>query len=448
MARSLVGESPDSGSAHELSESLSARARRNQWRDGRPASKVRVETEGYKLQTEFTTSGSSGSAVPQTSQSATATHGVSAPVPVGPRNGETGSPYRKLAALFEEYRGTSHLVIIQGAPDPDAISSALSLEFLGAQYDMDTTILCFQHVSHHENRALVKRLGIKLVRYAPEFDLSPYGIYSLVDSQRSQTPIDVRLEEAGIKFFAFLDHHREDSSPPPALFVDVRQNVSCTASICAEYLREAFPQGLVPGDPNQVRLATALMHGIRSDTSKFLTATRFEYDMSAFLAPCVDSQTIELIERKVLSSAMLDMFENALVNRRIHDNFIFSDVGFVRAADRDGIPQAAELLLAREGTDTVLVFGIVDERYIDGSLRTRSETINPDEFLKGFLGVSPESGRYYGGGNIRDRGAFQIPLGFFSMHEDKSLVYTMCRQVIEKAFLDYIGKTEDKDGGA
>ncbi len=368
-------------------------------------------------------------------------------VPYKNGSGEASPSYRKLVAAFENFRGHSHLVILQGTPDPDAISSALTLEFLGLQYDIDTTILCFNNVSHHENRALVKRLGIQLTRYSPEFDLSPYSIYSIVDSQRTQTPIDTRLFEHNIKFFAFIDHHREDMVTPQAMFVDIRPLSASTAAICTEYLKGAFPAGLVPGDPAQVRLATALMHGIRSDTSKFLTASRFDYEASAFLAPCIDNQVIELIERKVLTSSMLDMFENALVNRRIHDNFIFSDVGFVRSIDRDGIPQVAELLLCREGTDTVLVFGIVDEKIIDGSLRTRSETISPDEFLKGFLGISPESGRYYGGGNIRDRGGFQIPLGFFSLHEDKNLVYTMARQVIENSFLDYIGKTEGKTEG-
>lgn len=368
------------------------------------------------------------------------------------RNGAVdtgGHTYRKLSAQFERFRGAGHLIVIQGTPDPDAISSALALDFLGAQFEISSTILCFHNISHHENRALVKRLGIQLTRYTPEFDLSSYRVYSIVDSQRSQTPIDSRLEDHHIQLLAFIDHHREDTTtPPPALFADIRPLAASTAAICTEYLREAFPSGLAPGDPNQVRLATALMHGIRSDTSRFLTATRFDYDAAAFLAACVDNQVIELIERKVLTSSMLDMFENALVNRRIHDNFIFSDVGFVRSVDRDAIPQVAELLLAREGTDTVLVFGIVDEKYIDGSLRTRSETINPDEFLKGFLGVSPESGKYYGGGNIRDRGGFQIPLGFFSLHEDKNLVYTMARQVIENSFLEYIGKAEEKGGAS
>lgn len=357
---------------------------------------------------------------------------------------ESGSAYDRLAKQLAEFRGANHLVILQGTPDPDAISSGLALGFLGNHFEIDTTILCFHGVSHHENRALVKRLGINLVKYTPEFDVSGFSAYSIVDSQKVQTPIDIRLEEYNLSMLAFIDHHREDTVAPPAAFVDIRPQVGSTAAILTEYLRAAIPEGLTPSDPEQVGLATALMHGLRSDTSRFSLATQADYEAAAYLSPCVDTQVIELIERKVLAPAMIDMFENALVNRRIHDNFIVSDVGFARAADRDAIPQVAELLLAREGTDTVLVFAIIDETIIDGSLRTRSETINPDEFLKEVLGASPESGKYYGGGNIRDRGGFQIPLGFFRLHEDKNQIYTIVREVIEKSFLDYIGKTHRK----
>ena len=353
---------------------------------------------------------------------------------------DSASQYHRLAAVLERYCGQSHVVILQGTPDPDALSSALALGHLCSRFDIDTTLLAFSGVSHHENRALVKRLGIDIARYNSEFDLSQYSLYSIVDAQKSTTPIDAKLHDAHVQFCAFIDHHREDATQPHAMFVDIRPSFGSTAAILCEYLQAAFPHGLSPNDPEHVRIATALMHGIRSDTGRFATATRAEYEAGAFILPCVDSKVISLIERKVLSPAMLDMFERALRNRRVHDNFILADVGFVRAADRDGIPQVAEFLLAREGTDTVLVFGIVEEKTIDGSLRTNSETINPDEFLKGFLGASPENGQFYGGGNIRDRVGFQIALGFISMHEDKDLVYRMAREVIEMSFLDYIGK--------
>jgi nanoRNase/pAp phosphatase (c-di-AMP/oligoRNAs hydrolase) len=349
---------------------------------------------------------------------------------------------QELISLLKEREGENHLVILQGTPDPDAISSAMALQFLGTLYDIETTILCFVKPSHQENRALVKRLGIDLLVYDEnKMDWSDYSAYSIVDSQKYYTPVDNYLEENEITFLAFVDHHREDiTTPPHAKFIDIRPYVSSTASILCEYLQLAFPKGLEPADAEHTKLATALMHGIRSDTQKLVSATRLEYKAAQFIAPCVDTNVIEMIERQVLTASMLGILENALVRRRVHDNFIFSDVGYVRASDRDGIPQAAELLLQREGTDTVLVVGVVDDKTIDGSLRTRSETISPDEFLKGFLGASPENGLYYGGGNIKDRGGFQIPLGFLGRHEDKDQVYAMGLEVIEKSFLDYIGR--------
>ena len=348
--------------------------------------------------------------------------------------------FTRFIDLFEKYRGSQHLIILQGTPDPDAISSALALDLIGGQFEIETTILTFKAISHHENRTLVKRLGINLHRYEKDFDFSGFASYSIVDSQKWQTPIERELKDSGIEFFAFFDHHKEETTAPPALFVDVRTHVASAAAILTEYLQVVFSDGLSSSDAEHVRVATALMHGMRTDTKKFALATEQEYRASAFLAHCVDVQAIDSIEKKVLAPSMLDMFERAFVNRRIHDNFVITDVGFLRGSDRDAIPQITELLLAREGTDTVLVFGIVDEQIIDGSLRTCSESINPDEFLKSVLGVSPESGLHYGGGNIRDKGGFQIPLGFFSMCEDSQQVYQMVRQVIETKFLNHTGR--------
>ena len=352
-----------------------------------------------------------------------------------------GGSLKDLLQAYEKSSGASQLVVLQGAPDPDAISSALALDFIASEYEVDTTILTFHNISHHENRALVKRLGINLIRYDREFDLSRFKYYSIVDSKKCQTPIDHKLKESDVEFLAFIDHHRDEGIIPPAKFVDIRPNYQSTAAIICDYLREIYPSGLVVGDELHMRLATALMHGIRTDTQRFTKSSSYDYKAAAYLSSCVDNKSIKLIERRVLTPSILAMLEAALVNHSLHDNFIFSHVGYVRQVDRDGIPQAADLLLSREGTDTVLVFGIVDDNTIDGSFRTSSETINPDEFLKGLLGASPDSGEYYGGGNIRDRGGFQIPLGFLSLYEDKDQVYGMAKDLIEKVFLEHIGKS-------
>jgi nanoRNase/pAp phosphatase (c-di-AMP/oligoRNAs hydrolase) len=136
----------------------------------------------------------------------------------------------------------------------------------------------------------------------------------------------------------------------------------------------------------------------------------------------------------------MDMIQKALERKQVLDNFICTDVGFVRREHRDGIPQAAEFLLQREGSDTVLVFGIVDGKTVDGSLRTRSDTMNPDTFLKRAFGHDEDTHTYYGGGNIRDKGGFQIPLGFLSQHTDRELLYRMTCELVQDKFLEAIGR--------
>ena len=64
---------------------------------------------------------------------------------------------------------------------------------------------------------------------------------------------------------------------------------------------------------------------------------------------------------------------------------MFSGVGYVREEDRDGIGQCADYLLHREGIDTVIVYGVVGGEFVDGSLRTKSHTLDPDKWIKMFL---------------------------------------------------------------
>ncbi len=347
--------------------------------------------------------------------------------------------WSELAAALAKHRGERLLILLTGYPDPDNIASGLALRQLARSYDIDATLLSFFEVSHQENRALVKQLELDLQLYDARFDLQPYSLYAFVDTQRTETPIQAEL--AGKTFLAFVDHHKK-LGEMPAEFVDVREEAGSTCGIFAEYLRCALPDGLNPNDPDHVKLATALMHGIRSDTRLLLEATRLDFEGAAFLWPAVDQALLRKISAQSLSPAVMDMIQAALERRRVYDNFLFSDVGFVRKEHRDGIPQAADFLLSRAGIDTVLVFGIVDGRTVDGSLRTRSDTINPDGFLKRAFGIDEERGSHYGGGNARDKGGFQIPIGFLAQHKDREQLYRLACEIIHEKFLEAIGRPE------
>lgn len=359
--------------------------------------------------------------------------------PVRRVDGEPVSKWAELTATLERHRGARLLILLAGYPDPDNIASGLALQHLARLHGVESRLLSFHEVSHQENQALVTQLELDLWLYDGRCDLSSYAGYALVDTQR----IDPQLVEmlAGKHFVACIDHHKR-LEETVAEFTDVREDVGSTAAIMTEYLRSAHPEGLDPDDPEHIKLATALMHGIRADTRLMLEASRADFLGAAFLIPAVDQALLRKISAQSVSPAVMDMIQAALERRRTFDNFLLSDVGFVRKEHRDGIPQAADFLLTRAGIDTVLVFGIVDGKTIEGSLRTRGDTINPDAFLKRAFGVDEERGAPYGGGNLRNKGAFQIPLGFLAQHKDREQLYRLAEEIVHEKFLAAIGRVE------
>jgi nanoRNase/pAp phosphatase (c-di-AMP/oligoRNAs hydrolase) len=349
--------------------------------------------------------------------------------------------WTELSAALARHRGERLLILLTGYPDPDNIASGLALQLLARSFDVEATLLSFFEVSHQENRALVKRLEVDLRLYDERFDLTPYSLYAFVDTQKPEAPIQDKL--AGKTFLAFVDHHKK-LGEVAAEFVDIREDAGSTCGMFTEYLRQAYPEGLNPNDAAHVRLATALMHGIRSDTAVFLEASRLDFEASSYLWGTVDQALLRRISAQSLSPAVMDMIQAALERKRVYDNFLFSDVGFVRGEYRDGIPQAADFLLSREGIDTVLVFGIVEGKTVDGSFRTCSDTVNPDAFLKKAFGIDENRGSHYGGGNIRDKGGFQIPIGFLAQHKDRDQLYRLACEVIHQKFLEAIGRVGDE----
>jgi len=223
--------------------------------------------------------------------------------------------------VLEGHRGEKILVILTGYPDPDNIASGLAHKFLAKAFDIDTTLLCFHEVSHQENRALVKQLEVDLQLYHAQFDLEPYSACAFLDTQKIDTPITDRL--AGKALLSFVDHHKR-LGETHAAFVDIREDVASTCAIYTEYLRAYSPQGLNPGEIDQVRLATALMHGIRSDTMDLLEATRLEFEAAAYLWPCVDQALLKQISAQSMAPAVMDMIHRALENKQVLDNFIFT----------------------------------------------------------------------------------------------------------------------------
>ena len=341
----------------------------------------------------------------------------------------------RLRETLAKHRGERHVIAIRGYPDPDSIGSAIAHAYLSQQFDIEPTILYFDDISHQENRALVKKLAIEMVRYSDGIDLTGFQHMAIVDTQVVEMP-----PEAGrIPIVSVVDHHKPQGELS-AQFIDIRDDAGSTCSIYAEYLAE----GLAPMDPGNAycgKLASALLYGIRSDTDDYLLAREIDYRAAAFLAPFADHDLLLSISMQNISPRTMEITQRAYANKVIADTFLISGVGYVRDEDRDSIGQAADYLLRREGIDTVICYGIVNNAFVDGSLRTTSNVVDPDRFLKELLG-NDAHGVPFGGGRS-EKGAFKVHLGPFTSCGDRDLLWRMVQRTIEDLFFNKIGINRD-----
>ncbi len=325
------------------------------------------------------------------------------------------------AKILESHRGDSQLVVLQDFPDPDALSSAWAYKLIAEQYDIQCEILYAGTLSHQENIALVKLTNLPVHRWACQSpktkgkDLSVYQGCVLIDNQGTTSQLLPTLQAADIPITIVIDHHSLQEGVE-AEFTDVRPNTRATATILTQYLQA----GLLEFDSNvseHVNCATALMHGLRSDTNFLKQAQEEDFLAAAYLSRFYDSQLLNTVLQSSRSKQVMDVIESALKNRSVYNNVTIAGVGFLRYDNRDAIPQAADFLVTEDNVHTAVVYGIVhdedeDLELVVGSLRTTKLTLDPDEFIKEAFGQDTQ-GRFFGGGRSL-AGGFEIPMGFLS----------------------------------
>jgi nanoRNase/pAp phosphatase (c-di-AMP/oligoRNAs hydrolase) len=327
---------------------------------------------------------------------------------------ETNAPLPEIAQVLDAHRGERHIVVLQDYPDPDAISSAFAHQLISAEFGIEVDIVYRGRISHRQNVALVKLLNIELTRYAEDIDLGQYDGAVFVDGQGTTAMgIVEALEEAGVPVLIVIDHHEAQERLSPE-FSDIRRS-GATATIYAEYLEQGLVE-MLKSRTEHVIAATALMHGMITDTNGFIRADRQDFQAAAFLSRFRDADLLEQIMNQARSKQTMEIIRQALGNRETVESFTVAGIGYVRAEDRDAIPQAADFLLTEENVHTAIVYGIVigGERQdaLVGSMRTSKLTIGPDEFIKDVFGRDV-CGQFFGGGKL-SAGGFDIRLGFLS----------------------------------
>lgn len=325
----------------------------------------------------------------------------------------TDDRWHKLDEVLSAHRGECHAIVLHDYPDPDAIAAAFAHRLISTQYHIETDILYAGAISHQQNIALVRLLGIELVRYRPELNMAQYQGAIYVDNQGAASKITDVLEAAGVPALVVVDHHEPQERLLPT-FADVRR-IGATATIYAEYLQQGLVK-LTKGNKEHVAVTTALMHGIMSDTNHFVRAGVEDFHAAAFLSRFMDEALLNRILNQSRTRQTMESIRRALGNRVTTENFSIAGIGYLRAADRDSIPQAADFLLTEENIHTAIVYGIITDsdgrEALVGSMRTNKVTLDPDAFIKEVLGKDA-SGNYFGGGKF-SAGAFEVPIGFLS----------------------------------
>lgn len=327
--------------------------------------------------------------------------------------------------VLEGHRGDRHLILLQDFPDPDALSCAWTYKLIAETFNIRCDIVYAGTLSHQENIALVRLTGLPVQRWslqmAKEKDWSLYNGCVFIDNQGTTTQLLPLVQQVGMPVIAVIDHH----SPQGELnaeFDDIRTQARSTATIMTQYLQA----GLLRFDNTNgehIKCATALMHGLRSDTNRLMQAQEDDFLAAAYLSRFYDSQLLNAILQSSRSKRVMDVIERSLRNRILQNNFCIAGVGYLRYDDRDAIPQAADFLVTEENVHTAVVYGIVhdedeDLEIVIGSLRTNKLTLDPDEFIKEAFGQDGQ-GRFFGGGRSM-AGGFEIPMGFLSGFNENS----------------------------
>ncbi|MFO8111098.1 MAG: DHH family phosphoesterase [Desulfosalsimonadaceae bacterium] len=224
----------------------------------------------------------------------------------------------KLQDLLDQFSGADHVLILINA-DPDSIASAMALERLLWRRVTRINISNINTITRPDNMAMIQLFDVTLIHIS-KIDPHLYNKIAIVDSQPHHND-----SFKGRDYTVIIDHHEPGENT--AAFSDIRPDYGATSSIMTEYLKRAK---IKPSE----RIATALFHGIKSDTRNFeRMATNADIRAFQFLFRHVNIHLARRIEQVDLRMGFLDYFKKAIEEKVVDDTRIFIHLGNVENPD-------------------------------------------------------------------------------------------------------------------
>lgn len=282
------------------------------------------------------------------------------------------------------------LILTHDYPDPDALASAFALEYIAERiYKIRSRIVYGGIIGRKENRAMVEILKVPVHKLKPN-DLKKHSKVALIDTQPA---FENNSFPKNRRATLVVDQHPSDNKPLADLAI-VNTECGATSVILAECLLQLKIE--IP-----VKLATALVYGILSDTLNLYRCHHPEVVRTYFdVLARADLRALARIQNPERSRAFFTTLNRGVRRARARRGLIFSHLNVVQ--NPDIVAQVTEFLLTYKGTNWSLCTGRYKGR-LHVSLRSSKQNAQAGEVLRDIFPKRKQAGGHdvIAGGSLK-----------------------------------------------
>lgn len=337
------------------------------------------------------------------------------------------------ATAFREFVDTLDnkakvIVAMHDTPDPDAMGSAVGMQYLLKALGHTATVMYSGDISHPQNKTLVNILNLSFQKrkVTETFD-------------RDVVCVDgVEKNTSGCQPSFVIDHHKNVTAAP-------HQIIDPTYGACSTLVYRLIRE-MLGDDWNQkesTMVFTALLLGIRTDTNDLTSENMTIDDFTAYqeLLAVADKEALQKVMNYPLPRYLYDhrLSLHREGNSYESNGTFVGGVGFISAAQRDSIAVLAEEYARMETVNTSVIFAIVDKSHLQVSVRSSNVSLDVGAMCTDLFGD-------FGGGTSYKGGA-SIPLMFYKNIENGEkeqlwavTVAHMFRKVLQEAYTDSLAE--------
>lgn len=312
----------------------------------------------------------------------------------------------KLSSFLEKDESEGY-VILFSQPDPDAIGSALGLEFLIKNLtEKPIEIKYTGAIGHAQNKQLVNVYDLKT-------RIQRLDVENINEEFKNKTICLVDSCQISDKRLGFefpkdnspaivIDHHRGNQiEQKEENFILVDLQAKSASTLVTELIIEfELLEKLKENNPTVICLTL----GIYTDTNNLTRAA--ERDLIAYmeLSKLVNKNEFAEIINYKKPYKHLSLKTTAYNNLTRKEEKIIADVGFIDPADEDSLAMIADEIILTEGISLVVVWGITINGQIKIKIRS-SNMANPlnewiQERFMSYGGAKNSNGMGFGGCSI------------------------------------------------